>query len=213
MVASPFDAMRSQSAGTGIRNPAAADKEGAACRADDGDAGTGNLCHHDTGAGRHRKIAPHPGSYMGASHGRRRRKVAGGVTANGLAGLNTDQVAPGDRPFREEEKMDRFSSTENLVWSALRFDEGYECRMVRQQGLNQNPYVRGSHAANSWAAGWADADQTILSEGDPGDPPMVFSVEKPEHRGSRPGPDPTFADAAFREFTPEEKEMVGEKTR
>ena len=32
-----------------------------------------------------------------------------------------------------------------------------------------------------------------------------------EHRGSRPGPDPAFADAAFGPLTPEEKEMMKEK--
>ena len=32
-----------------------------------------------------------------------------------------------------------------------------------------------------------------------------------EHRGSRPGPDPSFADAAFREFTPEDEEALREK--
>jgi hypothetical protein len=33
-----------------------------------------------------------------------------------------------------------------------------------------------------------------------------------EHRGSRPGVDPTFADAAFRPFTPEQEEMFSEKS-
>jgi hypothetical protein len=33
-----------------------------------------------------------------------------------------------------------------------------------------------------------------------------------EHRGSRPGVDPTFADAAFRPFTPEQEEMFKEKS-
>jgi hypothetical protein len=33
-----------------------------------------------------------------------------------------------------------------------------------------------------------------------------------EHRGSRPGVDPTFADAAFRPFTPEQEEMFREKS-
>jgi hypothetical protein len=36
-------------------------------------------------------------------------------------------------------------------------------------------------------------------------------VVREEHRGSRPGPDPTFTDAAFRPFTPEQAEMVKEK--
>jgi hypothetical protein len=33
-----------------------------------------------------------------------------------------------------------------------------------------------------------------------------------EHRGSRPGVDPTFIDAAFREFTPDQEAMFREKS-
>jgi hypothetical protein len=56
---------------------------------------------------------------------------------------------------------DRFSSAEPLAWDRKYFRQGVRKRR-RGFTLQANPYTPGTHAARSWAAGWADEDQMHL---------------------------------------------------
>lgn len=64
--------------------------------------------------------------------------------------------------------MDRFSTHEDVEWAKGSFDDGAEARIFGY-GLDQCPSedAIGTFAANSWRAGWCDADGQISSYGGP----------------------------------------------
>jgi hypothetical protein len=60
---------------------------------------------------------------------------------------------------------DRFSSREDVPWNQGCFDDGAEARIMGH-GLDQCPSVDviGEFAAQSWRAGWADADMQLTKD-------------------------------------------------
>jgi hypothetical protein len=63
--------------------------------------------------------------------------------------------------------MSRYSENEdNLAWAEGSWNDGAEARIVAKEPITAGPSadVVGEWAAQSWKAGWADADMQIMSE-------------------------------------------------
>ena len=62
--------------------------------------------------------------------------------------------------------MDRFESQDEIKWNDGFYQDGSRSRYDGHTIISAPGIERvGKFAHDSWVAGWADADQTILSEG------------------------------------------------